>query len=558
MMFVPELFSVFARGYRIQQLPKDVMAGVIVGIVALPLAIAFAIASGVEPAQGIFTAVVAGFTISALSGSRVQIGGPTGAFIVIVLDIVQRFGYSGLCTATFMAGILLVLMGFARLGSVIKFIPYPMTIGFTSGIAVIIGGSQIKDFMGLSTTASSTHFIEKMALYIMDIPALNPEAFAIGIGSLGIILIWQKYNKTIPGSIIAIVVCTAIVQLFHVDAPTIGSQFGAIPARLPRPALPTMDFQTIRHLFSPALTIALLAAIESLLSAVVADGMIGTRHKSNMELVGQGVANILSPMFGGIPATGAIARTATNIKNGGRTPVAGMVHACTLLVLLMVLGRFASMIPLATLSAILIVVSYHMSEWRHFIKLFKSPKTDILVMVNTFVLTVFVDLTVAIEVGVVLSSLLFMKRMADATEFSYMSSEMNETYDPNDFRGLRRSDIPKGVQVFEIHGPFFFGAANKFKDTLSIVKRPPLVLILRMRHIAFMDATALRAFEEMLDKAVQDNTRVLLSGVRPELKTVLDKTGLADRIGEENLLPSIEAALERASQIVGNNAPGRP
>ncbi|MBU1171724.1 MAG: sulfate permease [Proteobacteria bacterium] len=549
-MFVPELFSLLKRGYRIQQLPKDVMAGVIVGIVALPLAIAFAIASGVEPAQGIFTAVVAGFIVSALSGSKVQIGGPTGAFIVIVFDIVHRFGYQGLATATFMAGILLILMGLARLGTVIKFIPYPMTVGFTSGIAVIIAGSQIKDLLGLPTTASSNVFIEKMALYIQDLPMMNTETCMIGLMSFAIILIWQKYNKIIPGSIIAIIVCTAGVHLLHLDVPTIGTQFGEIPRSLPSPTLPTFDLHTIRKLFSPALTIALLAAIESLLSAVVADGMIGTRHNSNMELVCQGVANMVSPLFGGIPATGAIARTATNIKNGGSSPVAGMVHALTLLVLLLFLAPLASLIPLATLSAILLVVAYHMSEWRHFIKLFHSPKSDILVMLSTFGLTVFVDLTVAIEVGVVLSSLLFMKRMADTTEFQTIGAEMNETYDPNDFRGVQPKDIPRGVQIFEIHGPFFFGAANKFKDTLSIVKGTPSVLILRMRHILFIDATALRAFEEVLDKSRQDGTRVLLSGVRPELKKILVKSGVMERLGEENIFPSIESALERARGLV--------
>jgi SulP family sulfate permease len=549
-MFVPEFFSLFRHGYSLRQLSGDLMAGIIVGVVALPLAIAFAIGSGVPPAQGIFTAVTAGLIVSAFGGSRVQIGGPTGAFIVIVFDIVQRYGYAGLATATFMAGLLLLLMGLARLGSVIKFIPYPMTVGFTSGIALVIAGGQIKDLFGLSTTAPTNDFVEKMIFYIMDIPRMNLSAFLIGLASLALILIWQKYNKTIPGSIIAIVLCTMVVQLFGIDVPTIGSQFGAIPRSLPRPSMPALDIQTISHLFSPALTIAILAAIESLLSAVVADGMMGTRHNSNMELVGQGLANMVTPLFGGIPATGAIARTATNIKNGGTTPVAGMIHAVTLLLLLMFLAPLAAKIPLATLAAILLVVAYHMSEWRHFIRMFRFPKSDVLVLVSTFALTVFVDLTVAIEVGVVLAAILFMKRMADATEILHLESDITEAYDPNDFRGLHSEDIPKGVQVFEIHGPFFFGAANKFKDTLLIVKGKPSVLIIRMRHILFIDGTAMRSFEEMLDKSDKEGTRVLLSGVRPELRRVLVKSGLIKRIGEENILPCIEEALARAKALV--------
>ncbi|GAB6097536.1 sulfate permease [Desulfatiferula olefinivorans] len=549
-MFVPEFFSLFRHGYSFRQLPNDLMAGIIVGIVALPLAIAFAIGSGVSPSQGIFTAVTAGLIVSAFGGTRVQIGGPTGAFIVIVFDIVHRFGYAGLATATFMAGLLLVLMGLTRMGAVIKFIPYPMTVGFTSGIALVIAGGQIKDLFGLPTTAPANDFIEKTAFYIMDIPRMNLSAFLIGLASLAVILIWQKYNKTIPGSIIAIIIGTIVVQGFGIDVPTIGSQFGAIPRSLPRPSLPLLDIQTISRLFSPALTIAILAAIESLLSAVVADGMMGTRHNSNMELVGQGLANMVSPVFGGIPATGAIARTATNIKNGGTTPVAGMIHAVTLLLLLMFLAPLAGKIPLATLAAILLVVAYHMSEWRHFIRMFRFPKSDVLVLVSTFALTVFVDLTVAIEVGVVLAAILFMKRMADATEILHLEADITEAYDPNDFRGLHSEDIPNGVQVFEIHGPFFFGAANKFKDTLSIVRGIPSVLIIRMRHILFIDATAMRSFEEMLDKSEKEGTRVLLSGVRPTLRHALDKSGLTDRLGEDHIFPCIEDALARSRELV--------
>jgi len=526
------------------------MAGLIVGIVALPLAIAFAIASGVKPEQGIFTAIVAGFLISALSGSRVQIGGPTGAFIVVVFGIVNKFGYNGLAVATLMAGGLLVAMGMARMGAVIKFIPYPMTVGFTSGIALIIATSQIKDFFGLAIPNPSAELLHKLYDYGQHFHTFSPQAFLIGATSIAVIVLWGRVTKKVPGSIVAILLSTALVHLFNLPVATIGSQFGSVPSTLPTPKLPHIDWATLPQLVAPALTIALLAAIESLLSAVVADGMTGMRHRSNMELVSQGIANIASPLFGGIPATGAIARTATNIKNGGRTPVAGMVHAVTLLLILIFFGRWAVLIPMPTLAAILLVVSFHMSEWRHFVKLLRSPKSDILVMLITFFLTVFFDLTVAIETGVVLSALLFMNRMARVTEIRNITQELDDDSREADDMPVSGRKIPPGVEVFEINGPFFFGATNQFKDTLSIVKDPAKVLILRMRHILTIDATALRALEDVLDKTKKDRTTLILSGVQPKLRAYLDRAGITELVGEHNIFDHLDAALAGAKRFL--------
>ncbi len=550
---VPKLFSCLKEGYDPKRFAQDAMAGVIVGIVALPLAIAFAIASGVKPEQGLFTAIVAGFLISALSGSRVQIGGPTGAFIVVVFGIVQQHGYNGLAIATLMAGALLVLMGVARLGAVIKFIPYPMTVGFTSGIALIIATTQIKDFFGLTITSTSSEFIHKLADYAHHFDSLNVYALLVGGVSLVTILLWSKVTRRIPGSIVAIVLATTLVHLFDLPVATIGSEFGSVPNMLPAPKLPHFEWEMIPQLISPALTIALLGAIESLLSAVVADGMTGTRHRSNMELVAQGVANLASPLFGGIPATGAIARTATNIKNGGKTPVAGLIHVVTLLLIMFFFGRWVTLIPMACLAAILLVVAYHMSEWRHFLMLLRSPRSDILVMLTTFGLTVFVDLTVAIEAGVVLSAILFMNRMANATEFRSITSEVNEDYEELDEAPITLMQIPDGVEVFEIYGPFFFGAANVFKDKLKIIKNPPKVLILRIRHILTIDATALRALEDLLDKTRREKTVLLLSGVQPSLRGPLERAGLISKIGPECVFSHITEALEGAKKLLSVN-----
>ncbi|HIJ90394.1 MAG: SulP family inorganic anion transporter [Desulfobulbaceae bacterium] len=554
---VPEFFSCLKDGCDRKQLGKEIMAGFLVGIVALPLAIAFAIASGVKPEQGIFTAIIAGFLISFLSGSRVQIGGPTGAFIVVIFGIVGKFGYDGLAMATLMAGVMLVGMGLARMGAVIKFIPYPMTVGFTSGIALIIATTQIKDFFGLTIPALSGEFVHKILDYARHADTLNPSALVVGFLSLLIIIFWGKLTRKVPGSIIAIFISTGLVHFLALPVETIGSQFGSVPGMLPMPRLPHLDWGMLPQLISPALTIALLGAIESLLSAVVADGMTGMRHRSNMELVAQGVANIASPFFGGIPATGAIARTATNIKNGGRTPVAGMVHAVTLLLILLLFGRWAVLIPMPTLAAILLVVAFHMSEWRHFVKLFRASKSDILVMLSTFFLTVFVDLTVAIQTGIVLSALLFMNRMAQVTEVRNITSELNEEYTKEDALAIATREVPKGVEVFEIYGPFFFGAVTQFKDTLSIVKNPAKVLILRMRHILTIDATAQQALEELLVKTRKDGTALLLSGVRVQLRASLDRNRFSEKIGPENIYTHIDDALAGARKILAEQG-GNP
>jgi len=551
--FVPESVRAVKEGVSRQTLINDVMAGVIVGIVALPLAIAFAIASGVKPEQGIYTAVVAGFIISCFGGSRVQIGGPTGAFIIVVFDIVARYGYDGLAIATIMAGFMLLVMGFSRLGAAIRFIPYPMTVGFTSGIALIIFTTQIPDFFGLSLEKTSGEFIGKLAIYAEGMDTLNLQALAIGAVTLAILLFWPKVTRKIPGSVVAILATTLVAALLGLDVETIGSRFGSVPTSLPSPSIPKIDLETLKQLSSPAFTIAMLAAIESLLSAVVADGMIGKRHNANMELVAQGLANIVAPIFGGIPATGAIARTATNVKSGGTTPIAGIVHAATLLLILLFFGKWAVLIPMATLSAILMMVAYHMSEWRFFVKLLKSPPADVAVMLVTFALTVFVDLTVAIEVGVVLAALLFMNRMANLTKIRRSTFDLE-----NDPHALSCRLVPKGVEVFEINGPFFFGAANRFKDALRRVGSRPKVLILRCRHILMIDATALRALEELVEETQREKTQLILSGVHAQPLISLEQSGLYYRIGEDNIYTNIDDALNGARRHLNLKEIPRP
>jgi SulP family sulfate permease len=553
-LFVPKLWTCLREGYSREQLTKDLLAGIIVGIVALPLAIAFGIASGVKPEQGLYTAIVAGFIISALSGSRVQIGGPTGAFIVIVYDIIQKFGYDGLAIATLLAGGLLIVMGLARLGSVIKFIPYPVTVGFTSGIALIIFSGQLRDLFGLSMEQVPSEFIDKLLAYSQHLTTISFPATLIGIGTVVTILLWPRVTHRIPGSLVAILITTALVTWFDLPVATIGSRFGEVPATLPLPHLPALpDWHELTRLFSPALTIAILAGIESLLSAVVADGMTERRHRSNMELVAQGVANLVSPLFGGIPATGAIARTATNIKNGGRTPLAGMVHAATLMLILLFFGKWAGLIPMPTLAGILVIVAWNMSEVHLFFKLLHGPRGDILVLLSTFSLTVLIDLTVAIQVGMVLAAFLFMQRMAEATQVGFITRELRgdeeeETDDPN---SLRLRKLPEGVEVFEINGPFFFGAADKFKNALGVISEPPKVLVLRMRHALTLDATALQALESVLAKAKRDGTQLLLSGVHAQPLMVMERSGFLQNIGMENVFGNIDDALNRARKVLG-------
>ena len=551
-MLVPKLVTTL-KDYDREQFSRDLLAGVIVGIVALPLAIAFAIASGVSPERGLYTAIVAGFLISALGGSRVQIGGPTGAFVVIVSGIVAQYGVDGLVLATLMAGFIIVAFGLLRWGAAIKFIPYPVTIGFTSGIALIIFSSQIRDLLGLEMTAVPAPFVAKWGAYVRAFESVNPWAFAVAIGTLAIIVAWPKVSRRIPGPFVALIATTLLVQLLHLPVETIGARFGEIHAGLPRPTLPVITLERMRALAAPAFTIALLASIESLLSAVVADGMIGGRHRSNMELVAQGIANIASPLFGGMPATGAIARTATNVKNGGRTPVAGMTHALTLLLITLFFGRWAALIPLATLAAILVVVAFHMSEWRTFASEFRAPKSDVAVLLTTFLLTVLVDLTVAIEVGMVLAAFLFMRRMAEVTNISVLTHEFTDPIDDfeHDPNAVRRRAIPEGVQVYEITGPFFFGAAETFKDRVSRIAGKPKVLILRMRHVLAIDSTGLHALRELVQRSRREGILVVLSDVHAQPVVALERSGLYDDLTEENVHGNIDDALNRARQHLG-------
>ncbi|URA09842.1 SulP family inorganic anion transporter [Thermospira aquatica] len=546
----PKLWTVLKEGYSKQMFFQDLSAGVLVGIVALPLAIAFAIASGVKPEQGLYTAIVAGFLISFLGGSRVQIGGPTGAFVVIVAGIMQQYGYDGLAVATFMAGFFLILMGLLRLGSVIRFIPHPVTVGFTSGIAVIIFTSQIKDFLGLQIENFPAEFFGKIEAYIHSLHTINPWALGIGVLSFLIIVFWPKVSRKIPGSLVAILATTIIVQLFQLPVETIGQRFGHVPNTLPVPRLPHISWEIIQKMFSPAVTIALLAGIESLLSAVVADGMMGTRHRSNMELIAQGIANIASPLFQGIPATGAIARTATNIKNGGRTPVAGMIHALTLLLILLFFGKWAELIPLATLAAVLMKVAINMSEYEVFLSIFKTTKSDISVLLTTFLLTVFIDLTVAIEVGIVLAALLFMYRMAHVTEVSHLTEEISEEELQNDTKSILLRDVPKGVEVFEIQGSLFFGAAETFKSRIRNIQKTPKVLVLRMRHVYSLDATGLAVLEDLWEKCSREKIKLIFSGVHAQPLDLFIRSGLADKIGRDNLYKDIDDALAKAKTMI--------
>ena len=550
-MFRPKLFDTL-KTYNRKQFSNDIMAGIIVGIVALPLAIAFAIASGVTPEKGLITAVVAGFIISALGGSRVQIGGPTGAFIVIVYGIVQVYGIDGLIVATFMAGIMLVIMGFARVGVIIKFIPHPLIIGFTSGIALIIFSSQVKDFLGLQMNAVPADFVEKWQAYFLHINSTNVYAISIAMVSILIIILWPKITEKVPGSLIAILVTTVIVQAFHLPIETIGSRFGIISSSFPAPVVPHVDFATLQHLVQPAFTIAMLCAIESLLSAVVADGMISGNHRSNTELIGQGVANIFSSIFGGIPATGAIARTATNIKNGGRTPIAGIVHALTLLLILLALGKWASYIPIATLAVILVVVAYNMSEWKNFRSKLKGPKGDIAVLLITFFLTVLIDLTVAIEIGMVLAVFLFMRNMIKFSDVSVLTKEIDDAefgYDLVD----GKYQLPKGIAVFEITGPLFFGAAYKFKDAMRYIEKHPPVLIIRMRHVPIIDVTGIQVLKEVHKESLKHGTKIILSELHSEqVKKELQNSRLLFAIGKGNVTDTFEKALEKAEQIMND------
>ena len=545
-MFRPKLIDTL-RSYSREQFFKDLVAGIIVGVVALQLAIAFAIASDVSPEKGIFTAIVAGLVISALGGSRVQIGGPTGAFIVVVYGIVQQFGISGLIIATFIAGILLIIMGLTKLGNAIKYIPYPLIIGFTTGIAVIIFSSEVKDFLGLRMGSVPADFISKWIAFGQHIASINPYAVGISVFTLTLVLVWPRVTHKIPGSLIAIIITTFAVSFFHLPVETIGSRFGAIPSSLPKPVIPGVSFSIIQQLIRPAITIALLGSIESLLSAVVADGMTGGNHRSNTELIAQGIANVCSSIFGGIPATGAIARTATNIKNGGRTPVAGITHAITLLVIMLFVGKWAALIPMATLAGILIMVAWNMSELENFFSVLRGSKSDAAVLITTFGLTVLVDLTVAIEIGMILAAFLFMRKMMQASSVEQAvfadGPIADELFDSR--------VVPEGVDVFEINGPLFFGAAYKFKDAMKMLEKPAQVLIIRMRNVPVIDATGIRVLKEVNAAIKKHGAKLVLAEVNSvQVMEELKKARLLFQIGKGNIKDTFEGALQRAREIL--------
>ena len=555
--FKPRLLSCL-RNYNRKTFIADIMAGIIVGIVALPLAIAFGIASGVTPEKGIITAIVAGFIISILGGSKVQIGGPTGAFIIIIYGIIQQYGFEGLTIATIMAGIFLILFGFLHLGTIIKYIPYPIVVGFTSGIAITIFTTQVKDLFGLDIANVPSDFIEKWQCYVANFSSADAWTSLIGILSVAVIVLSPKINKKIPGSLTAIILMTILALMLKQYAgvttiETIGDRF-AISNSLPEAEVPELTWGTIKSLVMPALTIAILGAIESLLSAAVADGVIGDHHNSNTELIAQGVANLASPIFGGIPATGAIARTMTNINNGGRTPIAGIVHAVILLLIFLFLMPLAKYIPMACLAGVLVVVSYGMSGWRSFFALMKNPKSDVTVLLITFFLTIIFDLTIAIEVGLIIACLLFMRRMSETTDVRVISDEINpdEEYSDMKLGNLEHLTIPEGVEVYEINGPYFFGVGNRFEEIMATMGDRPAVRIIRMRKVPFVDSTGIHNLTNLCLMSQKEGIQIILSGVTEKVNSQLTKAGFCELVGNENICSHIDLALKRANEIVGN------
>ena len=549
-----KLFSCL-KTYDKKTFMSDLMAGIIVGIVALPLAIAFGIASGVTPEKGIITAIVAGLVISLFGGSKVQIGGPTGAFIIIIYGIIQKYGFEGLTIATLMAGFFLVLFGLLRLGTIIKYIPYPIVVGFTSGIAVTIFTTQIKDLFGLTLPSNPSDFIEKWGVYLQNFNTIDPWCSLIGVASVVVIAVTPRFSKKIPGSLIAIILMTIVALLLKnfagvLSIETIGDRF-SISNELPAAQVPDMNWETIKSLVSPAITIAILGAIESLLSATVADGVIGDHHDSNTELVAQGLANIASPLFGGIPATGAIARTMTNINNGGKTPVAGIIHAVVLLLIFLFLMPLAKYIPMACLAGVLVVVSYGMCGWRSFLELMKNPKSDVTVLLITFFLTIIFDLTIAIEVGLIIACLLFMKRMSETTDVKAITEEIDLNQDAEFSTGnLDHLIIPQGVEVYEINGPYFFGAGNKFEEIMASFGDRPKVRIIRMRKVPFVDSTGIHNLTNLCEMSKKEGIQIVLSGVREKVNGQLEHAGFYHLIGEENICSHINLALKRANEII--------
>lgn len=549
-----KLFSCL-KTYDKKTFMSDLMAGIIVGIVALPLAIAFGIASGVTPEKGIITAIVAGLVISLFGGSKVQIGGPTGAFIIIIYGIIQKYGFEGLTIATLMAGFFLVLFGLLRLGTIIKYIPYPIVVGFTSGIAVTIFTTQIKDLFGLTLPSNPSDFIEKWGVYLQNFNTIDPWCALIGVSSVVVIAATPRFSKKIPGSLIAIILMTIVALLLKnfagvLSIETIGDRF-SISNELPAAQVPDMNWETIKSLVSPAITIAILGAIESLLSATVADGVIGDHHDSNTELVAQGLANIASPLFGGIPATGAIARTMTNINNGGKTPVAGIIHAVVLLLIFLFLMPLAKYIPMACLAGVLVVVSYGMCGWRSFLELMKNPKSDVTVLLITFFLTIIFDLTIAIEVGLIIACLVFMKRMSETTDVKAITEEIDLNQDAEFSTGnLDHLIIPQGVEVYEINGPYFFGAGNKFEEIMASFGDRPKVRIIRMRKVPFVDSTGIHNLTNLCEMSKKEGIQIVLSGVREKVNGQLEHAGFYHLIGGENICSHINLALKRANEII--------
>jgi sulphate anion transporter len=545
-VFSPKLFGLIKDGSVKKNLSKDILAGVVVGIVAIPLAIAFAVASGVSPEKGIITAIVAGFLISFLGGSRVQIGGPTGAFIVIVYGIIHEYGIDGMIIATILAGVIMIGFGLLRLGTLLKFIPHPLIVGFTSGIALVIFSTQISNALGLTIADVPSSFIGKWGAYFSNLDTVNWYAVGITIVTILITVYMPKITSRVPGSFVAILLVTPVAMFLLPEnsVTTIGSLFGEIKCNF-EPVIPTIEWGNLSYYLQPALTIAILGSIESLLSAVVADGMISGHHRSNTELIAQGIANIASPLFGGIPATGAIARTATNVKNGGRTPVAGMTHAVVLLLIMLFFGKWASLIPMSCLAGILIVVSYNMSEWRSFRSILRASVFDVVILLVTFFLTVLVDLTVAIEIGVVLAALLFMKRMADnapkeITGATNLDQDISENY----------KDLPKGLGIYEISGPFFFGSAKTYCETIRNLGVNYSVLIIRMRHVPFVDSTGLKNLKETILQLTKENTRIVLSGVSEPVKKDLLKGGVGELVGVDHIYPKFDIALRAAKEMI--------
>ncbi|PID27466.1 MAG: sodium-independent anion transporter [Candidatus Cloacimonadota bacterium] len=544
-LFKPKFYTILKSGISREQISKDILSGVVVGVVALPLAIAFAVASGVSPEKGLITAVIAGFIISFLGGSRVQIGGPTGAFIIIVYGIINQYGIDGLIISTILAGVILIVMGLMKLGSLLKFFPQPLITGFTSGIALVIFSTQLKDGLGLNIEKVPSGFIERWSVYLSNLDSTNIYALAITILTILISIYFKKISKLVPGSFVAIILSTIIVKIFNLPVSTIESFFGDIPSEISF-VVPNFDLSKLHHYISPAITIALLGGIESLLSAVVSDGMIGGKHRSNTELIAQGVANIVTPFFGGIPATGAIARTATNVKNGGRTPIAGMVHAVVLLLIMLFLGGLAKLIPMSSLAGVLIVISYNMSEWRSFVAILKSSTSDIIILLSTFFLTVLVDLTVAIEVGVLLSALLFMKRMSDLADKQldrFIDTDIIDDY----------SKIDKKISIYEISGPLFFGSARRYSELIEEIGLQSKILIIRMRHLSFVDQTGTHNLKDTINNLHKSGILVIFSGINKNVEKDFRKSGIISMVGEKNIFSTFNSAVKYGESLVDPN-----